>query len=77
MYSFTVNINEMIEHNKNILAEVKSTSKEVYLLSKEYEQQGLPDFHNKARAEINKKYGKGWRETLNGKLIYNKYNSLK
>lgn len=66
----------MTEHNKNILAEINSISKEVYLLSTIYEAQGLPDFHNKARAEINKKYGKGWRETLKIKLHYKTNNSL-
>lgn len=66
----------MTEHNKVILAEIKSISREVYLLSKEYEAQAMPDFHNKARAEVNKKYGKGWKETLQLKLHYKTNNSL-
>ena len=49
--------------------EAKRISTEIYNLSKEFEIKGLKDFHNKARAEINKKYGKFWRSELDLKSI--------
>lgn len=52
----------------------KKISKELTALSKEFELIGDKDYHNKARAEINKKYGKFWRERLNIKKIYNSPN---
>lgn len=52
----------------------KQISKELVKLSKEFQSKGEPDYHNKARCEINKKYGKFWRERLNIKKIYNSPN---
>jgi hypothetical protein len=50
--------------NKEITKKQRSISKELKNLSKELELQGVKDYHGKARCEINKKYGKGWREAL-------------
>jgi len=44
--------------------ESKRISKELKNLSKQFQLEGISDYHNKARCEINKKYGKGWREAL-------------
>jgi len=55
----------MDKHEK----EAKRISTELYNLSKKFELEGSKDFHNKARCEINKKYGKGWREDLDLKSI--------
>lgn len=55
----------MDKHQK----EAKRISTELYNLSKKFELDGIKDFHNKARCEINKKYGKGWREDLDLKSI--------
>ena len=52
----------------------KKISKELVVLSKEFEKNGEKDYHNKARCEINKKYGKFWRESLTSKKIYNSPN---
>ena len=49
--------------------EAKRISTELYKLSKKFEAEGLKNFHNKAREEINKKYGKGWREDLDLKSL--------
>ena len=49
--------------------EAKKISTELYNISKQFESQGVKDFHNRARAEINKKYGRGWRENLDLKSI--------
>ena len=49
----------------------KQISRELVKLSKEFQAKEEPDYHNKARCEINKKYGKFWRERLNMKKIYN------
>ena len=50
--------------NKEITKEQKRISKELKFLSKHLKEQGVSNFHNTARQEINKKYGKGWRERL-------------
>jgi hypothetical protein len=44
--------------------ESQRISNELKQLSLLYKSQNLNDYHNKARCEINKKYGKGWREAL-------------
>ena len=49
----------------------KQISTELYNLSKELEAKGDTNAHVNARCEINKKYGKFWRERLNIKKIYN------
>lgn len=49
--------------------EAKKISTELHNLSKKLELEEVKDYHNKARSEINKKYGKGWREDLNLKSI--------
>lgn len=49
--------------------EAKRISTELYTISKQFEQQGVKDFHNRARSEINKKYGRGWRADLDLKSI--------
>ena len=51
-------------NNKEIEKKQRGISKELKTLSKNLELQGLKDYHGKARCEINKKYGKGWREEL-------------
>lgn len=48
-----------------------SISKELKDLSKKKESKGIKNHHEEARAEINKKYGKWWRERLQEKKIYN------
>tara|TARA_R110002124_G_scaffold283633_1_gene459847 strand:- start:177 stop:377 length:201 start_codon:yes stop_codon:yes gene_type:complete len=50
--------------NIEIIREQKRISKELKNLSKKYEKDGVKNFHNLSRYEINKKYGKGWREDL-------------
>lgn len=52
----------------------KQISTELYNLSKELEANGDTNAHVNARCEINKKYGKFWRERLNMKKIYNSKN---
>lgn len=52
----------------------KQISTELYHLSKEFEANGDTNAHVNARCEINKKYGKFWRERLNMKKIYNSPN---
>ena len=52
----------------------KQISTELYNLSKEFESNGDTNAHVNARCEINKKYGKFWRERLNFKKIYNSPN---
>jgi hypothetical protein len=52
----------------------KRISTELYHLSKEFEANGDTNAHVNARCEINKKYGKFWRERLNVKKIYNSPN---
>lgn len=52
----------------------KQISTELYHLSKEFEANGDKNAHVNARCEINKKYGKFWRERLNMKKIYNSPN---
>ena len=42
----------------------KQISTELYHLSKEFEANGDTNAHVNARCEINKKYGKFWRERL-------------
>lgn len=53
-----------VMNNKEINNKLKKISKELKELSIKFEEQGLKNFHNLARYEINKKYGKGWREDL-------------
>lgn len=52
-------------------------SKELKELSTKLEGEGVRNFHNIARSEINKKYGKFWRERLtplsNEKIKMNYY----
>lgn len=50
--------------NQQIINKQRNISKELKLLSKNFKQQGFKNYHNKARCEINKKYGKFWREDL-------------
>ena len=45
---------------------IKPILKEIKVLSNQYKVEGHPDYHNKAREEINKKYGKGWRGQFEG-----------
>lgn len=45
---------------------IKPILKEIKVLSNHYKLEGHTDYHNKAREEINKKYGKGWREQFRG-----------
>lgn len=52
----------------------KQISTELYHLSKELEANGDTNAHVNARCEINKKYGKFWRERLNMKKIYSSKN---
>ena len=52
----------------------KQISTELYHLSKEFEAAGDTNAHVNARCEINKKYGKFWRERLDIKKIYNSPN---
>ena len=52
----------------------KQISTELYHLSKEFEVNGDTNAHINARYEINKKYGKFWRERLNVKKIYSSKN---
>ncbi len=49
--------------------EAKRISTELYNLSKKLEENGDTNPHINARCEINKKYGKGWREDLELKSI--------
>ena len=49
--------------------ESKRISTELYNLSKQFEKEGKKDYHNMARCEINKKYGKFWRSELDLKSI--------
>lgn len=49
--------------------EAKRISTELYNLSKQFELDGNKNPHIDARCEINKKYGKGWRENLDLKSI--------
>ena len=53
---------------------IKQISTELYHLSKEFEAKGDTNYHVNARCEINKKYGKFWRERLKMKKIYNSPN---
>jgi len=48
----------------------KKISSELYNLSKQFEAAGDTNAHVNARCEINKKYGKFWRERLNIKKTY-------
>jgi len=50
--------------NNEFLNKSKKISKELKELSSKLENDGVKGFHDKARAEINKKYGKFWRENL-------------
>ena len=50
--------------NQEIIKKQRSISKELKTLSYELEKKGVINFHNLARCEINKKYGKGWKEDL-------------
>jgi hypothetical protein len=45
---------------------IKPILKEIKVLSNQYKLEGHTDYHNKAREEINKKYGKGWRGHFEG-----------
>lgn len=49
--------------------ESKRISAELSNLSKQYKLEGRTNYHNYARCDINKKYGKGWREELDFKSI--------
>ena len=53
---------------------IKQISTKLYHLSKDFEAKGDTNSHINARHEINKKYGKFWRERLNSKKIYNSPN---
>ena len=44
--------------------EQKRINRELKTLQSEYESQGVKDAENKARCEINKVYGKGWRDEI-------------
>jgi len=44
--------------------EQKRINRELKALQAEYELQGVKDAENKARCEINKIYGKGWRDEI-------------
>jgi len=59
-------------NNKEIIKKQKSISKELKDLSKELELKGVKGYHDKARCEINKKYGKGWREALEMQKTFEK-----
>lgn len=50
---------------------IKSISKELKEISNRNKSQGIKDYHGQAQAEINRKYGKFWRERLDMKKIYN------
>lgn len=68
-------INELPNTDEKIIDKyTKQISKELYHLSKEFEANGDTNAHVNARCEINKKYGKFWRERLNTKKIYNSQN---
>lgn len=49
--------------------EAKRISSELSNLSNQFKLEGRLNYHNAARSEINKKYGKGWREALDIKSI--------
>lgn len=51
---------------------IKQIGKEVYELSKKFEANGDTNALINARCEINKRYGKFWRERLNRKKIFDK-----
>ncbi|MGK0446567.1 MAG: hypothetical protein ACJA2M_000336 [Polaribacter sp.] len=59
-------------NNKEIEKKQKDISKELKTLSKNLKLQGVKDYHGKARCEINKKYGKGWREKLEMQKTFKK-----
>ncbi len=68
-------INELPYTNEKIINKyTKQISTELYYLSKEFETAGDTNAHVNARCEINKKYGKFWRERLDIKKIYNSPN---
>ena len=51
--------------------EQKRISKELRSLSIKLKSERHKNHHNEARRQINKKYGKGWRETLEFKKPIN------
>jgi len=51
---------------------IAQIGKEVHLLSKEFEAKGDKDALGSARCQINKKYGKWWRDRLVRKKIFHK-----
>ena len=63
-----------LTNEKIINKYTKQISTELYNLSKEFEANGDTNAHVNARCEINKRYGKFWRERLNLKKIYNSPN---
>ena len=68
-------INNLPNTNEKIIDKyIKQISTELYHLSKDFEAKGDTNAHVNARCEINKKYGKFWRERLNSKKIYNSPN---
>lgn len=68
-------INELPNTDEKIIDKyTKQISTELYNLLKELEAKGDRNYHINARCEINKKYGKFWRERLNMKKIYNSSN---
>jgi len=54
----------------------RQISNELRELSKELEANGDKNPHVNARCEINKKYGKFWRERLTLKKVYNSTNQF-
>ena len=59
---------------KTIDKYIRSISTELKNLSKKLESEGNKTHHQDARCEINKKYGKFWRERLTEKKIYSEKN---
>ena len=55
--------------NREIEKKQRRIGKELKILSEKLKLQGLKNYHIHARCEINKKYGKGWRENLEMKKI--------
>ena len=62
----------MKQDNKELEKQQKKISSELRELSKSFAKEGVKGFHDKARCEINKKYGKGWRENLEFQKSFDK-----
>lgn len=56
----------MCKHTKKS----KEISTELRNLSKQFQSEGRPNYHNDARCEINKKYGKFWRSELDKECVF-------